>query len=350
MTNKLIIYNLETDSKSKVMASAVDWVDEISKYFDEVRVYSTHVGEFQLPPNVTVVEMGGGDLKRKVIGIWRMYKSTYLVRNSKNTWSVFHHMSSRSCLVLGWYYRLKGVRQVLWYSHNHASLDLRISYKFIDVACAPTISSFPLSNTRVLGLGHAVKIHRGSGDELELVRSGIVSLGRIAEVKNLELLSTALRTELVKNDSNLQQVTLIGPIGHEIKYAKELLADFSSLPYQFEYLGALEHEKALKALNKFSLYFTGTPKSVDKATIEAGMSGCLIVSESLQALELTGMTEVWRSLGFLEIPSLDFQIWFLQKLDGPAQETQRKTVKEISRTNNSFEKTILKIVDELKGP
>jgi glycosyltransferase involved in cell wall biosynthesis len=345
--SKLIIFNLETDLDSQVLASGVSWIEELSKSFEEVQVFSTHVGRYKLPENVTVSEIGGGSFLARLGAIRVLLKAALVVRRSPSKWTVFHHMSSRTCFLLGSYFKAMRVRQVLWYSHNHASLDLIFGYRFMDVIVTPTQTSFPLKSTKIKVTGHAIRVPRADLESHSRYRSGIVSLGRITRVKNLDLLSSTLKDLQDDELSKIRLVALAGPVGEDKSYSQELLREFSKLPIEFNYMGSLSHINALKMLNDYSIYFTGTPKSVDKATIEAAMLGCLIVSETIEALELTGMIDVWRLCGYAAPPPLILQISTLLSLPDKKIKEFRILITKVSTEKNGIEKTIGTIVQSL---
>ena len=60
--NSLVIFNLSTDVDDIALSFANDWIEEFSKRYIKVRVWSVHVGSYDLPPNVKVTELGGGSL------------------------------------------------------------------------------------------------------------------------------------------------------------------------------------------------------------------------------------------------------------------------------------------------
>ena len=51
----LFLFNLEVDSQSRVLAAGLDWIFAFSEHCHKVFVFSTHVGEYKLPNNVTVI-------------------------------------------------------------------------------------------------------------------------------------------------------------------------------------------------------------------------------------------------------------------------------------------------------
>ena len=114
----LIIYNLETDLDSQVLAAAHDWVEAFAAQVDKVFVYSTHVGRTNLPANVVVKELGGGSFLKRLVGLFRLYKSFAIALKHQSSVCMFHHMSPRTLLFVGPLYKIAGIKQGLWYSHS----------------------------------------------------------------------------------------------------------------------------------------------------------------------------------------------------------------------------------------
>ena len=56
--NSLVIFNLSTDVDNIALSFANDWIEEFSKRYIKVRVWSVHVGSYDIPPNVKVTELG----------------------------------------------------------------------------------------------------------------------------------------------------------------------------------------------------------------------------------------------------------------------------------------------------
>ena len=84
-----MIYNLETNLDSNVLAAAHDWVESFAKHVDQVVVYSTHVGRIDLPANVIVHEIGGGSSVSKVLAVLRLLKSVAIEFPNRNRLFVF---------------------------------------------------------------------------------------------------------------------------------------------------------------------------------------------------------------------------------------------------------------------
>ena len=95
--------------------------------------------------------------------------------------------------------------------------------------------------------------------------------------------------------------------------------------------------------------FSGTPISVDKVCLEAAMSGCFIISENLNVLELTGLDAIYPTVEIRE--SFSLQLEWLSGLT-PEEEVQvRRRIIRRSRTLNSLislVESIEKIYEEIE--
>lgn len=349
MTNlkRIVIYNLETDLNSHVLAAAHDWIESFAKYFDEVVVYSTHVGIMDLPSNVIVREIGGGSATKKAIAVTRLLKSVVREIPKRRRLTIFHHMSTRSLLITGVFYKLMGVKQGLWYSHSKKSISLKASYKFADRIFTSTPGAIPISGTRIKYVGHGIKSRRFLTDSLSLPkkRDGIVVLGRVTPVKNIESLIDAVSISGVANI----KITCLGPTDNTSKYSENLLkqAKKNSVPLILK--KAIPYSEIPYALSQFDLIFTGTPKSVDKAVIEGALCGCFVISGEEQAIKLTGMSYVFKALGFESIPTVDKQIILLSQISKMKRERLRSILRSKAAEINDVDKTIQKILYELES-
>jgi hypothetical protein len=91
--------SLITDENDPVTAFAVDWLKAFSVIATSVVVFSTHVGKFDLPTNVKIIELGGGSSWRKFVGSLSIAQRS--IYGSKNAWeknSVSSHVGENSML------------------------------------------------------------------------------------------------------------------------------------------------------------------------------------------------------------------------------------------------------------
>jgi len=341
----LIIYNLETDLDSQVLAAAHDWVEAFAAQVDKVFVYSTHVGRTKLPANVVVKELGGGSFLKRFVGLFRLYKSFAISLKHRSSVCVFHHMSPRTLLIVGPLYKIAGIKQGLWYSHSKKSPSLKYSQVFANRIFTSTPSAIPISNGRVRYVGHGIKSQSllDALNSSTKKREGILALGRIVPVKNIELAISAISKSKYKD----LQLTCIGPHLSESEYVKSLTDLAVSHQVELKLEQALPYSKIPQVLSGFEFIFTGTPRSVDKAVIEGAMSGCFVLAVEKEILEMTGMLEVWRDLGYSDFPQLSEQLNVLCTLDVAIEQTLRTKLSVEAVLLNEVNSTVKKILSEI---
>lgn len=342
----LFIFNLETNLESPVLALGHSWIENLAKNnFEKIYVYSTHVGRYNLPKNVKVVELGGGNIPRRILAVLRLIKSTVTISRLSSRAIAFHHMSVRTTLFPGILIKLLCIPQGIWYSHSSLPISLRLATKIADFVFTSVPGSTSINSNKLRYIGHGIDFsnYPNIDEVLKIQREGIVSLGRIARIKNLEKIVQA-----GENEVGFPRITLIGPNDSATTLTKELEILASKNRVSLSFIPAIPHEYVTDYLSKYSIYYSGTPKSVDKSTLEAASLGCLVVTSQAPARELTGMNNVWTKLG----QDLGIDIKDQIKVIGsiPSQELLeiRKYVAEFTRAANDVVNTTKKIVEQLR--
>lgn len=341
----LVIYNLETNLDSEVLAAAHDWVEAFAAHVDKVFVYSTHVGRNNLPANVVVKELGGGSFLKRFLALLRLFKSfTTSLKYRRNT-CVFHHMSPRTLLILGPLYRIARINQGLWYSHSKKSPSLKYAYLLANSIFSSTPSAVPITNSRIRFVGHGIK-SKPLVDAMKTStkkRSGILALGRVVPIKNIELLISAISKSKYKD----LKITCIGPHQAKGEYVKSLRDFAISHQIDLKIEQAIKYSKVPQTLAKFEYIFTGTPKSVDKAVIEGAMSGCFVLAIEEEILKVTGMLQIWRDLGYSNVPDLYEQLHVLHTLDVAMEQNLRAKLSAEALLLNDINSTVKKILSKI---
>lgn len=343
----LWVFNLETNLDSPVLAATHDWITELSNRYEEVNVYSTHIGRTALPRNVILREIGGGNLKNRVRGFFRLLGAVAKIGRRRRISAVFHHMNSKSAFIIGLPIRILRVPQILWYSHSVPSPELWAAEKFVNNIVTTFPGSYPRQSKKVSFIGHGIQtsnfVGNGAAGKREI---DLVSVGRIAEIKNLDKALIAL-AEAKKSLKFNPVVEFIGPAGN-LNYKQHLItiAENNSINLRIE--SEVNYSKIAAVYSKSSIYYTGTPKSVDKATLEAAMCGCLIVSDNKAVHFLTGMREVWVELGFEKIPEISVQIGALMQLSESLLPHFRALVSKLAKERNNLTNTISRIKEILE--
>ena len=347
MKKILWVFNLETNLDSPVLASTHDWVTELSNRYEVVNVYSTHIGRTALPSNVSLREIGGGNLKHRIRGFFLLLGAVAKICRQRRDSAVFHHMNSKSASIIGLPIRILRVSQILWYSHSVPSSDLWAAEKFVNHIVTSFPGSYPRQSKKVRFIGHGIQTSNFGGNEAASKREiDLVSVGRITEIKNLDKALLAL-AEVKKSLSFNPVVEFIGPAGNP-NYKQQLIAIAKNNSIDLRIQSEVKYSRIATEYLRSSIYYTGTPKSVDKATLEAAMCGCLVVSDNKAVHFLTGMREVWDELGFEKIPEISAQIGALLQLTESLLPHFRSLVSKIAKERNNLTNTISRITEILE--
>ena len=254
-------------------------------------------------------------------------------------------MSPRTLLIVGPLFKLAKIKQGLWYSHSKKSPSLKYAQIFADRIFTSTPSAIPISNSRVRYVGHGIKSQRlvdaliGS----TLKREGIIALGRIVPVKNIELAILAISKSGFKD----LQLDCVGPQDAETEYVESLRTIAISNHTSLGIKNPVPYSQIPETLVGYKFIFTGTPRSVDKAVIEGAMSGCFVLSAEEEILGMTGMLEIWQELGYSNFPQLAEQINVLSKLKGDREQALRVQLSEKAISLNEIRSTTNKILSEI---
>jgi len=342
----LWLFNLATDLDDDLLAVSHFWIEEFSKHFEKVEVYSTHVGRYALPKNVTVAEIGGGNIWRRIRGLAIITMACLGIIQQRKSSFVFHHMSPRTALIMAIPLKIFSVKQSLWYSHKHTSFSLRFGKRFLEHIFTASEFSVGFKGKNLSYVRNAVPIHQYREIDLTKPRIGIGSLGRVMPVKRLEILLESLSQLSVEMKQALGSITFCGPEYLDKKYTEKLRDISRKYSLQVEFIGAVPNQEISNYLSTLSIYFTGTLGGIDKSAIEAGLCGCYIVSDNTEALKLVGMDKVYKSLGIRSDISVAEQVEKI--LTDPRFNLKlRREIHQFGLDNNSLENLVQKIVREM---
>ena len=339
----MIIFNLATDENDPILAFTIDWVNAFHEVANVTEVISTHVGSYSLPESIRVYEIGGGSPFRKAIAILKLlYHGVRIIGTTKNT-LILHHMSTYSAMILGPLFRIRGFKQGLWYSHNRDSLILRAGSLAVNNIFTPTKDSFPYSSRKLHSVGHGISLKKFDLQINENVeRFGIVSVGRISQVKRLDRLISGVG----KSGVHGAAITLIGPNSESNNLYETLVELGAKNNVPLNFLEPVPHALIGGILSKYSMCYTGSPKTVDKSAIEGALMGCFVLSENVNVLEQTGMNEVWRNIGRTPPTTIYEQI---QQLSFYESRTDlRKILRRSAIQNNDLNSTAGKIFKQMR--
>jgi len=338
---RMVIFNLATDENDPLLAFTSDWINAFSELVNVTEVVSTHVGNHSLPETIKVYEIGGGTIFRKSLAILKLiYHGMRIIANNRNT-LIFHHMSTYSAFILGPLFRLRGFKQGLWYSHNRDSIILRVGSIVVNHIFSPTLDSFPFKSKKLHPVGHGISLKRFDHPEYENPnRNGIVSIGRVSEVKRLDKLISGLSESKVKDKS----ITLVGPILGQNNLYDSLVSLAKQNNLLLNFSPTVPYTEVAKTLSDYSMCYTGSPKTVDKSSIEGALMGCFVLSENVNVLEQTGMNEVWQAISREAPKTISEQIKILSFYESRID--LRKILSGSASEKNDLKSTTKRIFDQ----
>ncbi len=341
----LYLFNLSTDQNDPILNFGWNWITEFSNYYQEVFVFTTHKGEIDTNNQVKITELDGGTCVKRIKAVLRLMKVLIMIMKDRNQALVFHHMSVNTAVILGLPLRLIGVKQGLWYSHSANNWKIRLSTIFVSTVFSSSESAFPIRSKKVCYLGHGVPIGKYFQNPARTseVAKKIVSIGRITPIKKLENIINAIA------EANIlpKKVTFIGPTSpKDEKYLDNLINLAKQLSVELEIIDQLSSSEIPKELSKFGIFYTGTPKSTDKAAIEAAISGCYVISENADTRELVGMEAFWNAVSVASL-SLKNQIEAIYARSSEESKLDRHLIQKISIQKNNLSTLIQKITISL---
>jgi glycosyltransferase involved in cell wall biosynthesis len=176
----------------------------------------------------------------------------------------------------------RGIRTVLWYTHPSGSFTLRLAEKLVDRIFTTAAETFPLASAKVVITGHGIDTgmfspgaRRSSGETFN-----VLSAGRLAPVKRLEMLVEALR--LLRRDGVPAETTFVGPVlpGNE-GYAERLRREIAEagLEDSVELVGPAPPRSMANFYRRSdALVSTTETGSADKSVLEAMSCGVPVVA------------------------------------------------------------------------
>jgi len=175
------------DPEHGSLAQTLDLVDALARRCDELTVIARRSYASSLPENVVVRTFDAGTKAGRGIAFERAIAATRVD-------AYLAHMVPTFLALAAPLAKLRGTPLLLWYTHWHAGLPLRLATKLCDVALSVDRRSFPLDSPKVRGIGHAIDVDAFVGGPAA-PHDGpfrLLWLGRYAPVKGLPTLLAAL--------------------------------------------------------------------------------------------------------------------------------------------------------------
>jgi glycosyltransferase involved in cell wall biosynthesis len=188
---------------------------QLASHLDRLYVLQLWSGEHDLPPNVLVRSMGKERGVSKVGQLATLLRSASALTASGAVDLVFAHMAPLYAIGAAPFARRAGVPLVLWYAHRQVSWQLRLATALVDRVVSPTADGFRLQTEKLVLVGHGVdtQVFRPSDLPHRSDTFEVLSAGRVASIKNLDVLLRAAQQVRAELPERGLHVTVLGSPG-----------------------------------------------------------------------------------------------------------------------------------------
>lgn len=345
LKNQLLMFSLSMGDKEGALGHVQSWAIEMSRYFDEtILVVTRDQSKTNCSEYFQTIELGGGSVKKRTIAIFRLAALIPLILRNRKELVVFHHMSTYPLYILGPLIRICGIKQILWYSHSMKAKFLGWGLFWVNFVLSPTKETFPISSKKVIPTNHGVNFRPFHSNILNQRSKSILVVGRVAPIKKIEQLLIAI--------SNLpiayREVRVIG-YEQDPKYLMFLRNMAKELDISISFEGVF-NEKQLNAMYRASkILFTGTPRSIDKVSIECATQGCIPVTTNQNVHQIINLREWCIESGLVDLTTLSIQAQIDYLFSVDISEEFREKLGNFAYSKNSLEALCATISGILRG-
>lgn len=345
---RLLIITQKLDISDDNLGFFHRWVEEFAENAEEIFVIANFIGEHHLPDKVKIFSLG----KEKEFGRIRRYFNFYrhLFKILPKSDAVFIHMIS-VWVILSWpLCKIFGKKIYLWYTHKSVTFSLRAAEKLADKIFTASEKSFRLPSNKVEIMGHGIDTQKFSPAKIFKENLGgqvnskfrIITAGRIAPVKNLDILIEA--AEILKNKNFNFEIQIAGaPITEkDEEYFKELkkMITEKRLEDSARFVGPIPYKEIEKFYQTGDLFVSlSNTGSIDKSVLEAMACGMNVLVSNESFFNILPEENFIKDLG---VDSLAEKIKLFM-----LNNVLRDNLREIVLKNHDLKNLIKKLIENI---
>ena len=279
---RLLVITQAVDAEDVQLGFFVEWLVALAPHYEYVEVICLKEGAHTLPANVRVRSLGkeresGSRTGKRMRYVGRFFRALF---TAKRYDAVFVHMNQEYVLLAGLWWRLLRRPVYLWRNHYSGSfltdIAARLSRRVFYTSRYSYTARFPHAIQMPVGID-TERFAPGSDREPR----AIVSVGRVAPSKRLELLVDALH--LLHRDAIAFVARIYGdPLPQDRPYLDSLRSACEELGIaELSFHPGVPHRDVPAILSRASV-FVNVSKSgmLDKTIFEAASAGCLVLARS----------------------------------------------------------------------
>ena len=279
---KLLIITQKVDINDDNLGYFHSWLEKLAEKAD-IFVIGNYVGKYDLPENVKVFSLGK---ERRVDRLVKIFKyQWFLLKLLPRVNGVFFHMCPEYVLGAHLLPKIFRKKTLLWYTHKSVNWKLKLAEKLTDKIFTASKESFRLPSRKVEITGHGIDVNKFKSQKSKVKsdKFTIITVGRIAEVKNLHLLIET--AGILKNKNFNFEIRVAGaPILESDKIYFEKLKNLikeKKLDDIVEFVGPIPNKYIGEFYQNGDLFINlSDTGSLDKAILEAMACGLKILTSN----------------------------------------------------------------------
>lgn len=253
----------KADPSDPLLGFTMGWIKGLAARLDHLTVIcQERASALDLPSNVTLYSMGKEKSAGRITQAWRLI--CLLQKLTPQVDGIFCHMIPRYVLFAApWRKPI-----LLWYTHQKASLELKIAARLATRIATASPDSFPLKLSKVQVLGHGIDVERFHPlDVPENDPPEIALVARLSAIKNHPQLIEAA-------PSGAKLVFIGGGVPSELDYPATLARLAVERGVDLEITGALTPNQVIERLAHCIIAVNLSPPGLfDKAALESMLMG-----------------------------------------------------------------------------
>ena len=274
---KILIFNISTDSNNTSLGFAVNWINQLSEYYIEIDVVTLNKGAtHMLNDNINVYSHDSINKITKFIEIRKTIKN--LLNNNEYKFCL-SHMTTSLTLVSSTIFKFNNLQSILWYTHKGPTtfikkIVLYLGALFSDRIITASENSFPLRFKKVTSIGHAINYEDFYRSRINTESKDFLILSRISRSKNID---ESIQGFLNSVYGESQSITIVGgPLTKQDVEYENYLKNKYSVYSNIRFAGSIPHPNLSKYIDKTRFHINNTPKGFyDKSVLETLSSGII---------------------------------------------------------------------------
>lgn len=296
---RLLIFAYAFDETSQVFSHQIGVVESLSSQFDQTVVIASKVGtkesqKYSSDPkskNRIIVIQEDFSSTNSHLSNARRFLALILFLKHFQFHTVFYFMTETSAVLFGTYFKLRNIRQVLWYAHAHKSYRLVIASYLVDIICSSTRGSMPLASNKVRLVGQMVDETLFPFSPRTLSRDlALIHYGRFDQSKNIGLLLKVTEKLMVFKPEVRLKVIGSPSTQNSMSYQKQIIDSFADIitSGRVQILPACLRSQLSQHLMDSDIFLHAFQGSLDKSLVEATLIGMPVVTLNREYLREFG--------------------------------------------------------------